>query len=498
MDKKIERIDQQNNSTKELEDKTVKTIIKYNTQTNIFKTKNTTTKESKNLTKQKKNCKKCIELLKKIDLLEKEKIELLEDKENLKTLNEKLLKKNTELSETVNRITDENKSLKQLNMQLIEDNKFSNNKKNFIEPNIESPKKQSFFNNEELINRIINLEKWKKDFEEKEKNNKELILFLQKRIVNTEKILHKILNTTNQIKLTQSLKPSNRINSSAMINNTNNVLYKENSPEKITKKVENEDESLITYRGNSYEKNTKISKSLTISSEINNVNNSVEINGNKNNIIGKNYKNTYSNTSVKTNNKLNNKLNKNKFSKFNSKIICEPKDLDLIARGLVKNKLQKLKDLKIGYKLIYRATEDGPTAKNFHESCDNAAKTLTVIKTLKGWIFGGYTEVKWEMYDNRCEKKNDYNSFVFSLNLKKLYFPKKNSYSIYCDKKKGPTFIGMFCVNEKILDMKSEINPFGLQCYVNEDEDYEINGGSREFEIEELEVFEVLIKNANS
>ena len=498
MDKKIERIDQQNNSTKELEDKTVKTIIKYNTQTNIFKTKNTTTKESKNITKQKKNCKKCIELLKKIDLLEKEKIELLEDKENLKTLNEKLLKKNTELSETVNRITDENKSLKQLNMQLIEDNKFSNNKKNFIEPNIESPKKQSFFNNEELINRIINLEKWKKDFEEKEKNNKELILFLQKRIVNTEKILHKILNTTNQIKLTQSLKPSNRINSSAMINNTNNVLYKENSPEKITKKVENEDESLITYRGNSYEKNTKISKSLTISSEINNVNNSVEINGNKNNIIGKNYKNTYSNTSVKTNNKLNNKLNKNKFSKFNSKIICEPKDLDLIARGLVKNKLQKLKDLKIGYKLIYRATEDGPTAKNFHESCDNAAKTLTVIKTLKGWIFGGYTEVKWEMYDNRCEKKNDYNSFVFSLNLKKLYFPKKNSYSIYCDKKKGPTFIGMFCVNEKILDMKSEINPFGLQCYVNEDEDYEINGGSREFEIEELEVFEVLIKNANS
>ena len=498
MDKKIERIDQQNNSTKELEDKTVKTIIKYNTQTNIFKTKNTTTKESKNLTKQKKNCKKCIELLKKIDLLEKEKIELLEDKENLKTLNEKLLKKNTELSETVNRITDENKSLKQLNMQLIEDNKFSNNKKNFIEPNIESPKKQSFFNNEELINRIINLEKWKKDFEEKEKNNKELILFLQKRIVNTEKILHKILNTTNQIKLTQSLKPSNRINSSAMINNTNNVLYKENSPEKITKKVENEDESLITYRGNSYEKNTKISKSLTISSEINNVNNSVEINGNKNNIIGKNYKNTYSNTSVKTNNKLNNKLNKNKFSKFNSKIICEPKDLDLIARGLVKNKLQKLKDLKIGYKLIYRATEDGPTAKNFHESCDNAAKTLTVIKTLKGWIFGGYTEVKWEMYDNRCEKKNDYNSFVFSLNLKKLYFPKKNSYSIYCDKKKGPTFIGMFCVNEKILDIKSEINPFGLQCYVNEDEDYEINGGSREFEIEELEVFEVLIKNANS
>ena len=498
MDKKIERIDQQNNSTKELEDKTVKTIIKYNTQTNIFKTKNTTTKESKNLTKQKKNCKKCIELLKKIDLLEKEKIELLEDKENLKTLNEKLLKKNTELSETVNRITDENKSLKQLNMQLIEDNKFSNNKKNFIEPNIESPKKQSFFNNEELINRIINLEKWKKDFEEKEKNNKELILFLQKRIVNTEKILHKILNTTNQIKLTQSLKPSNRINSSAMINNTNNVLYKENSPEKITKKVENEDESLITYRGNSYEKNTKISKSLTISSEINNVNNSVEINGNKNNIIGKNYKNTYSNTSVKTNNKLNNKLNKNKFSKFNSKIICEPKDLDLIARGLVKNKLQKLKDLKIGYKLIYRASEDGSTSEIFHEICDNAAKTLTVIKTIRGWIFGGYTETKWEMYDNRCEKKNDYNSFVFSLNLKKLYFPKKNSYSIYCDKKKGPTFIGMFCVNEKILDMKSEINPFGLQCYVNEDEDYEINGGSREFEIEELEVFEVLIKNANS
>ena len=506
MNKKNENTTEPNNPIKESEDKTIKTIAKYNTQTNIFKTKKNS-KESKTTTKQKNKCKKCLDLQKKIEILEKEKSELLLERDNLKNVNENLLKNNTELSETINKIMEENKTLKQLNTQLTEENKIFNCKKNLIEPSIyETPsKKKPLFNNDELINRIIILENWKKDFEEKEKNNIDIITFMQKRITNTEKILRKIINTTTyKIKLNQAIKQSNRIHSFDMTHNTPNLLLNEDLGEKIPKKINNEEEQIIPYNeDNVYDKNNpKISKSLIISPDISNTSNNFETNNceneNENKNIGKNYNNTYSHTSIKSNNKFKNKINKNKFSKFNSKIICEPKDLDLIARGLVKNKLQKLKDLKIGYKLIYRATEDGPTAKNFHESCDNAAKTLTVIKTLKGWIFGGYTEVKWEMYDNRCEKKNDYNSFVFSLNLKKLYFPKKNSYSIYCDKNKGPSFIGMFTVNENMLDMKSDINPWDIQCYVNEDDDFEINGGSKDFEIEELEVFEVLIKRTNS
>ena len=47
------------------------------------------------------------------------------------------------------------------------------------------------------------------------------------------------------------------------------------------------------------------------------------------------------------------------------------------------------------WKLLYRASEHGYTAKSFHEYCDNKGPTLIVIKSSGGWIFGGYTTQSW-------------------------------------------------------------------------------------------------------
>ncbi len=48
------------------------------------------------------------------------------------------------------------------------------------------------------------------------------------------------------------------------------------------------------------------------------------------------------------------------------------------------------------WKMIYRASEHGYTASSFHEYCDNVkGPTLIVIKSDKGWIFGGYTTQSW-------------------------------------------------------------------------------------------------------
>ena len=180
-------------------------------------------------------------------------------------------------------------------------------------------------------------------------------------------------------------------------------------------------------------------------------------------------------------------------SVFNSKIISDTDDLDLIARGLVMDNIKKLRNLKIGYKLIYRATEDGDTAKNFHENCDGIFGTLTIIKTRGGWVFGGYTTTSWDS-DEQNEKK-DLDSFVFSVNLEKIYYAtEKEDYSIYCDKNKGPCFIGMFSIEKNILDMKSFISPWNVQCYEGETLTGEINGGKMDFYVEELEVFQVIIK----
>ena len=180
-------------------------------------------------------------------------------------------------------------------------------------------------------------------------------------------------------------------------------------------------------------------------------------------------------------------------SVFNSKIITDTDDLDLIARGLVMDNIKKLRNLKIGYKLIYRATEDGDTAKNFHQNCDGIFGTLCIVKTRGGWIFGGYTALAWDS-DEETEKK-DLDSFVFSINLEKIYYAtEKEDYSIYCDKNKGPCFIGMFSIEKNILDSKSFISPWNVQCYEGETLTGEINGGKMDFYVDELEVYQVIIK----
>ena len=55
--------------------------------------------------------------------------------------------------------------------------------------------------------------------------------------------------------------------------------------------------------------------------------------------------------------------------RFNSKIIVDVDDLDLIARGLVKDELDSLKNLRVGYKLVYRASDHGEP-QPFHTGQD--------------------------------------------------------------------------------------------------------------------------------
>jgi hypothetical protein len=47
------------------------------------------------------------------------------------------------------------------------------------------------------------------------------------------------------------------------------------------------------------------------------------------------------------------------------------------------------------YELIYRASEHGFGAADFHFRCDNKPKTLTVIKSNEGNVFGGFTVKEW-------------------------------------------------------------------------------------------------------
>ena len=52
------------------------------------------------------------------------------------------------------------------------------------------------------------------------------------------------------------------------------------------------------------------------------------------------------------------------------------------------------------WKLLYRASEHGYSAKSFHECCDNKGPTLVIIKSSGSWIFGGYTTRSWKCPDD--------------------------------------------------------------------------------------------------
>ena len=320
----------------------------------------------------------------------------------------------------------------------------------------------------ELKEKVNNLEKWKKNFGTGEK--------LKKKPKENKNIFEEYNNSIKHNSIRQ--------------NDNNNINKKINDNNDI-----------------------KISKSFLIEQKIKNIYNS-ETNS-KNNIEGLNFNfdhNNNINKKIEINHKINKAFNKiekekinnlkknkeiekikNKNQRFNSKIITNVEDLDLIARGLVKDDIDSLKNLRVGYKLIFRASDHGDEAEDFHEKCDDIEGTLTIIKTKEGNIFGGYTSLSWDP-EEEAEKKDE-DAFTFSLNLEKIFFESgEKDYSIFCDKNKGPCFVGMFAIQEHIFNSKSYVNPWGIQCFSGENSNYEINQGKNEFFIEELEVFQVIVK----
>ena len=148
------------------------------------------------------------------------------------------------------------------------------------------------------------------------------------------------------------------------------------------------------------------------------------------------------------------------------------------------------------WKLVYRATDDGFSSRNFHEKCDGVASTLTVVKATSGNIFGGFTEKAWSSVGEYVE---DHKAFVFSLvNKDNKPFKTKISYSldaIYCHRNEGPSFGG----GDLYISSNSNINTdsssfFSLSYkhpdYVKDTNEAEsILAGSRNFQTVQIEVY---------
>jgi len=179
--------------------------------------------------------------------------------------------------------------------------------------------------------------------------------------------------------------------------------------------------------------------------------------------------------------------------------LSNSKKKSVILDSFLWSKLLQLSTKLAGCFLVYRGTLDGFSATDFHRECDGIAKTVTIVKTTNGNIFGGYTEKpcfsNWEG-NNVIDK----NAFIFSLvneRNKPFIANAKSNGSVWSHREWGPCF-GYNGIDLKIAS-NSNINTdssstFG-HSYEHQDYIYKtyeaktILAGSNKFQTTEIEVF---------
>jgi hypothetical protein len=165
-------------------------------------------------------------------------------------------------------------------------------------------------------------------------------------------------------------------------------------------------------------------------------------------------------------------------------IIHSMKELELITDKI--NRENK----KIIINLLYKASVDSDKAEIFHEKCDQAQNTIVLVETKDGKRFGGFTTCSWS---GNCVDKNDPQAFIFSFDKMKTYDNIPGDEAIGCYPKFGPIFLGC---QIKIFDnaFTKGGTTFEKELNFNTEEDYELTGGDRTFEVKDIEVYEVIIE----
>ena len=163
-------------------------------------------------------------------------------------------------------------------------------------------------------------------------------------------------------------------------------------------------------------------------------------------------------------------------------IIHNSSELELITRKINKS------NRKLTLNLIYKARADSDLASAFHKKCDRAKSTLVLVETDQGKRFGGYTSRSWA---GECIEKKDDEAFIFSLDKMMTYDIIPGEEAIGCYPKFGPIFMGC---QIRIYDnafIKGGTT-FEKGMNFNTLEDFELTGGEREFNVREIEVYEVI------
>ena len=173
--------------------------------------------------------------------------------------------------------------------------------------------------------------------------------------------------------------------------------------------------------------------------------------------------------------------------------------------AFIEDRLRELfPDYDLFFNLVYRASEHGDKASDFHERCDKIGPNITFVKTRNEYIFGGFTVKNWEHLkrDINVNKPNlgsasrDPKAFGFSVNYQKIYEnERKNEFAIWCNRNYGPTFKNnFFQIFDNAFQKGGYCSSRHNSHFGGQKSDYEITGGEAKFKIYDIEVFEILFQ----
>ena len=172
-------------------------------------------------------------------------------------------------------------------------------------------------------------------------------------------------------------------------------------------------------------------------------------------------------------------------SKDESEFSTKP-DSEIIFKSNAKEVLRHMLNGggNVYYKLLYRMSRDGRNSQTFHERCQRVRNdgNVVLIRDRAGSVFGGYTTNDWSV----GRFKSDSRAFLFNVENETAYGINEVSNAIYSDE----GYLAVFGEGDIVVSETRSYSDFP-RSYGGGVREFELTNGSREFDIDEMEVFEV-------
>jgi hypothetical protein len=95
---------------------------------------------------------------------------------------------------------------------------------------------------------------------------------------------------------------------------------------------------------------------------------------------------------------------------------------------------------------LFSSSVHGWKVKDWIEACKGKSMTITLMKTTKGGVCGGYLHIAWK--EARREDGSDPSAFLFSIDHRRKLTPTDSEKAVYFDLGSGygPLFMGSLAV----------------------------------------------------